>query len=377
MMRRMKGKSMNKSESHNPQTVQDAWYAYPGEANDVVLSTRVRLARNLANFPFPHAFRSDDAQRVKSLVFDSFMQMDPQQKYQSLAVKNLDPLGQRILSERGVISPESASSPMAGVIVRTDGRIACTVNSSDHVRISAFVTGLNAQSAFSLCKEVDDNLQSTLQFSASQEFGYLTSSLYNCGSGMKISVLVHLPSISYAGFLDRIFKDLMAKSCVISGFYGAGTDSGSSLGSYYQISTSNAFTGSEQTQIDDISLIIRQITEFERKTRKEIADNRPTGIRDQVYRALAVVKYSRFVGSREGVDLISRIKWGVDAGILSGIDDTELFALLYRIQTAHLQYVIRTSELKYEKDITDEELKIARLRSLIIQEAVARVQLTA
>ncbi len=366
---------MNKSDSSTTQATQDAWYAYPGEANDVVLSTRVRLARNLANFPFPHAFRADDAQRVKSLVFDSFVQMDPQQKYQSLAVKNLDPLGQRILSERGVIGSEVSSSPMAGVIVRTDGRIACTVNTSDHVRIAAFVTGLNAQTAFSLCKEVDDNLQETLQFSASQEFGYLTSSLHDCGSGMKISVLMHLPSISFAGLLDRIFKDLMAKSYNISGFYGAGSDSGSSLGSYYQISTANSFTGSEQTQIDDITLIAKQIVEFERKTRKEIADNKPTCIRDQVYRALAVVKYSRFIGSREGVESVSRIKWGIDAGILRGIDDSALCALLYRIQTAHLQYVIRTSELKYEKDVTDEEQKIERLRSLIFQEAVAKVQL--
>ena len=141
---------MNKAESRSPQPNQDAWYSYPGKENDVVLSTRVRLARNLASFPFPHAFRSDDAQRVKSLVFDSFSQMDSDQKYQSLAVKNLDPLGQRILSERGVISPETASAPMAGVIVRNDGKIACTVNTCDHVRISAFVTGLNAQTAFTL-----------------------------------------------------------------------------------------------------------------------------------------------------------------------------------------------------------------------------------
>ncbi|HOS29163.1 MAG TPA: hypothetical protein PLR39_00040 [Treponemataceae bacterium] len=368
---------MNKPDSRSPQTTQDAWYSYPGKENDVVLSTRVRLARNLASFPFPHAFRSDDAQRVKSLVFDSFSQMDPDQKYQSLAVKNLDPLGQRILSERGVISPETASSPMAGVIVRNDGKIACTVNTSDHVRISAFVTGLNAQTAYTLCKDVDDNLQNTLQFSASKEFGFLTSSLGDCGSGMKISVLVHLPSISAAGFLDRIFKDLMAKAYVISGFYGAGNDSGSSLGSYYQISTSNSFTGSEISQIDELSLVIKHIAEFERKTLKELADNRPTSVRDQVYRALALVKYSRFIGSREGVDLISRIKWGSDAGILSGIENSELFALLYRIQTAHLQYVIRTSELKYEKDVVSEEKKIERLRSLIIQEAVAKVQLTA
>lgn len=368
---------MSKPDNQSAQAAQDAWYSYPGKDTDVVLSTRIRLARNLASFPFPHAFRSDDAQRVKSLVFDSFAQMDNEQRYQSIAVKSLDPLGQKILSERGVISPLTASSPMAGVIVRNDGKIACTVNSSDHVRISAFVTGLNTKTAFSLCKEVDESLQNTLQFSALREFGYLTASLGDCGSGMKISVLVHLPSISASGFIDRVFKDLMAKSYVITGFYGAGNEAGSSLGSYYQISTSNSLAGDENSQMDEFSLVIKHLTEFERKTRKELADNRPTSVRDQVYRALALIKYSRFIGSREGVDLISRIKWGVDAGILDGIENTELFALLYRIQTAHLQYVIRTSELKYEKDVVLEENKIERLRSLIIQEAVAKVQLTA
>lgn len=368
---------MHKPDSKESHVAQDAWYSYPGDDNDVVLSSRVRLARNLASFPFPNSFRSDDAQRIQSLVFDSFLQMDEEQRYQSITVSSLDPLGQKILSERGVISPEVVSQPMTGVVVRTDGKIACTINATDHVRISAFVTGSNVHNAFSLSKNVDDNLQKTLQFAASMDFGFLSASLSDCGSGMKVSVLVHLPSISSSGLLERVFKNLMGQNFVISGFYGAGSDPGASLGSYYQISTSNSLSGSEQSQMQEITLAIKNITEFERKTRKELADNRPTSIRDQVYRALALVKYARFIGSREGIDLISKIKWGRDLGLFTGIDDTVLFALLYRIQSGHLQFVIRTSELKYEKDVVTDDQKIERLRALIIQEAVAKVQLNA
>ena len=120
----------------------------------------------------------------------------------------------------------------------------------------------------------------------------------------------------------------------------------------------------------------KKIIDFERKVRSEIADNKPTFIRDLFYKAIAIVKYSRLIESREGIDLISKIKFGVDLGLLTGVETNLLFSLLYRVQNAHLIYVIRSSDLSYEKDINTEELKIERLRSLILQESLTTLQIT-
>ena len=245
----------------------DAWYSIDGSDNDVVLSTRVRLARNLVNFPFPSAYKGDDAERVRALIFDSFVHMENPEHYQLVCVHNLENLGQRILIERGVIVSDIVSSPSPGVVVRLDGKVSCTVNNIDHLRISSFVSGLDVTHGFNLAHNLDLAMQNRLQFASSVDFGYLTTQFSDTGSGMKISLMLHLPSITHTGILQRVFKDVLAQGFIISGFYGTGSDSGSSLGSYYQLSNSSSFFGSEEGQIESITSIAKNICETERKIR--------------------------------------------------------------------------------------------------------------
>ena len=363
--------------SNQSTEISDAWYSVDGPDNDVILSTRIRLARNLVNFPFPQGFKNSDGDRVLSLVFDAFSKVDENDSYQSLLVSDLDSLGQKILSERGVIEPDTISQSSSGLVLRGDGKVSCTINYNDHIRLSSFSTGLNIDYGYSLVKEIDEKIQTHLQIAGSNEFGYLTSSIKDAGSGMKISLLVHLPAVSQSGMLDRILKEVMAEGYSVSGYYGSGMESGSSLGAFYKISTETSFADDEETQKEKINKLGKKIIDFERKVRLEIADNKPTLVRDAVYRAIAIVKYSRFIELREGIDLISKIKFGKDLGLLTGIDDNLLFALLYRIQNSHLSYVIKSSDLSYEKDVSTEELKIERLRSLILQESFTTLQVTA
>ena len=243
--------------------------------------------------------------------------------------------------------------------------------------MSSFVTGLDLSNAKKLVKEIDDKLQKHLQIAGSVEFGYLTSAIKDAGSGMKISLLVHLPAISYGGMLDRVLKEIMSEGFSVIGYYGSGMTLGSSLGAFYKISTEVSFSDDEEIQLEKINNLGKKIIDFERKVRLEIADNKPTFVRDLVYKAIAMVKYSRFIDSRDGIDLISKIKFGLDLGLLTGIETNVLFSLLYRVQNAHLSYVIRSSDLSYEKDVNTEELKIERLRSLILQETLNTMQITA
>lgn len=360
----------------NNATISDAWYGVPGPDNDVILSTRIRLARNLVDFPFPQNFKNSDGERVQSLVFDAFNKIDENETYQSILISDLDSLGQKILSERGIIEPDAISQSASGLVLRGDGKVSCNVNCNDHIRLSSFVTGLALKNSINLVKEIDNKLQNYLQLAGSADFGYLTSSIKDVGTGMKISLLVHLPAITYSGMIERLFKEVMSEGFSVTGFYGSGMEVGSSLGAIYKISSENSFEKNEEFQLEKINYLGKKIIDFERKVRMDIADNKPTFVRDLVYKAIAIVKYSRFIERREGIDLISKIKFGLDLGLLSGVETNLLFSLLYRTQNAHLTYVIRSSDLSYEKDVATEELKIERLRSLILQETLTTLQIT-
>ena len=368
----------------------DAWYAYPGTDNDVVLSTRVRLARNLANFPFPNKLhgsanaisRETDGQRIQSIVFDSFNRFENSDQFQAISVDKLDPLGSRILEERGVI--DSTEGENLGIVMRTDGKVSCTVNVIDHVRIASFTPGLDVDGALGLCREVDDGMQKNVQFAASYDFGYLTSSLLDAGSGMKISLRVHLPSLSALGRIQTVSQDMQEKGILFTACYGAGGvdkantlgGKGMSLGSYYQIAGTNSFTGNEYDQTAAVAAVGKQLVELERKARTECSQSMPTDIRDDVYRAYALSRFSKFISLREAIDVVSGVKWGKDLGLLTGIDDAELHALLYRIQEAHLEFVLKSGNFNFEKDIADNtDKKVCRLRALILQEAFQDIHL--
>lgn len=352
-----------------------AWYAYGGPENDVVLSTRVRLARNLANFPFPSKFRGDDAERVQTLVFDSFAQSEHPDCYQALAVKDLDELGAKILCERGVLESDAKTVPGSGIVVRTDGKVACAINVRDHVRICAFVPGLAGAAAYDMCHEMDAELQKKLQFAASYDFGFLTSSFADSGSGMKVSVRLHLPAISFSSRLGEYVKQVQEKGVELSACFGSGTERGSSLGSFYQVSTKSSATGSEFDQMAVIVSAVKYLAESERREREAVMKNRPTEMMNEVVRALATAMYASLMPLRESVDIIGKIKWGKDAGILTGIEDGDLCALLYRVQDGHLQFVLKDGSFQFSDDVAGNEmLKINQLRARTLCEAFEEIK---
>jgi protein arginine kinase len=347
-----------------------AWYSGTGAEGDVILSTRVRLARDLANFPFPENFRGDDGMRVQTLVFDSFSRFENPDQYQVVDIGTLDGTGTRILSERGVLDTPAGT----GLVIRSDGRVCCTVNSSDHVRIAAFVPGLDGDSALGLCRTIDESMQQSLQFAASYDFGFLTASVNDAGSGMKLSFRAHLPAVSFCGKTAELSQSLQEKGFSLSACFGAGSAYGASLGSYYQIASVSAFNGSELDQLAALTAAGKYVAETERKFRRECAENKPTAVRDCVYRAYAAVKFGRFVTQREAVGIISGIKWGRDTGLLNGVEDSELCALLYRIQEGHLGFLLGNGSFNFEKDVEqDPAQKMNRLRALILQEAFENI----
>lgn len=350
----------------------ESWYNHKGMDDDVVVSSRVRLARNLANFPFPVNFHDDDAERIQNIVLDSFNHFPDVDAWQMVPFSSLEPLGEKILMERKLFQEKNGT----GLVTRLDGVVSCLVNCKDHVRISSFYPGLACDKAYSTSRDVDENLQKHIQFAASHDFGFLTSRVKDAGSGMKTSVVLHLPSISYSGKLKELYEELKPKGFTIRDCYGAGERSASSLGSFYQISNASSAKGSEIDQLASITAETKLICEMERKIRDELADNRRTVLCDLVVRSFAVTRYCSLMGLREAIDVISTLKWGLDLGFIEGPEDYDFSSLLYRVQSGHLEFLLKTSNFKFEEDILeDQNLKEQRLRAIVLQKILENMKL--
>lgn len=357
------------------------WYSRSGPLSDVILSTRVRLARNLADFPFPAHFKADDAVRVQTLVFDAFMKSERADSYQALPVAGIDSLSAGLLIERGLIQTSTLNAPGGGLVMRINGRkansgLACTINDEDHVRISCFCSGLDCDRAYKNCQEVDELLQKSLQFAASYDFGYLTANVKDCGSGIKFSARVHLPAMAFLGEIGDFFESIALKGMVAEPAFPPFSKTGAGTGGFYQLSSNQAGTGNEVEQMVNFTAVLRQAADSERKGRNSLIQKRTTEITDRIVKAFSVAKFSLLLDMREALMIISDIKLGKAMGLLRGIDDEAITPLIYRVQDSHLKTVIKNGSFAFPKDIAENTQKQAdRLRALIIQDAFENLEL--
>lgn len=356
--------------ARSKKTAGDAWYNAAGDDDDVIVSSRVRLARNLANFPFPENFDEESAARVQNIIFDSFNHFDDAEAYQTVMLSTVPSLGAKILRERGLFQENFGT----GLVMRIDGVSSCLVNCTDHVRISSFAPGLACNAAYVSSRDIDMQLQESVQFAASHDFGYLTARALDSGSGMKISLRVHLPSISYAGKIPELIKYCEERGYAVQDCFGSGSVFSLSLGGFYQISTTQAVSGNEIDQLAGITSLGKYICEFERKIRADYADNKSTAVRDLILRSFAQARFCLLMNMRESIDIISAVKWGLDLGYIKGIKDHDLSSLLFKVQSGHLGFLLKTSDFHFDNDVADDDaLKENRLRAIIMQEAFKKM----
>ena len=352
----------------------DAWYTAAGKDDDVVLSSRVSLARNLANFPFPSRLSPSEDEHIQAIVFDSFNRMEDAADFHTVRISALDSNGFKIMCERGILSEADSRGAL---ILRNDGPLSCTVNTTDHVLLSSFKSGSDMDGLKAFLSGIDSKLQESIQFAASCDFGYLNSSIFDSGSGMKLSFSRHLPCLTFSGKIPSLIRNLQEDSLLLSGLFGAGGatvisfsgGAGSSLGFYYKLQTKASSSGSEMEQLVNIVSWAKKITEMERSERSVFSKKMNSGMRNFIQRSTALSEASLFVSFREAVEIISAVKLGKDTGFLGGIEDSVLHALLYRIQDGHLGYVLKSGNFDFEDDVSSEFLKIQRLRSMILRES--------
>lgn len=310
------------------------WYEKAGSCGDVVCSTRVRLARNLRQFPFPARATEKQREAVEEKVKDALLSGNSilSKEFRFLPLESASEEEAVSLVERHIVSPEFISDRQGkALLISEDESISIMINEEDHLRIQVLKEGLSLKEAAETADRIDTLLSETLDFAYDPEFGYLTQCPTNLGTGMRASVMLHLPALTENGAMPRISSNLSKLGLTIRGTYGEGSKS---IGGLYQLSNQITLGLSENEAIENLRSITTQLMEEERKARSRMSEN--IAWQDKIDRAAGILKTARVLSSSEFMELLSYIRFGLSTGVLQGVTTEELNALMVNAQPATL-----------------------------------------
>ena len=303
------------------------WYNMSSPEDDVVVSTRIRLARNLSGIPFPSRMTAEQLEelkaKVKSAIIDSNTPFAKSLKY--IDMNAVPEVEINAMVERHIISPEfAAKSKNRAIILSDDESISIMIGEEDHLRIQVLLGGLQLEKAYDIAERLDTLLYDSLHFAFDDELGFLTECPTNLGTGLRASVMLHLPVCESLGDITTLSENINKIGFTVRGMYGEGSRSAASL---YQVSNQITLGISEKNAIDNLKIITSQLIEKERTSRKNLETIK---LEDTVFRALGTIKGSRILSGKEMMSLLSRIKLGASLGILN--TDINPFGILVENQ---------------------------------------------
>lgn len=310
------------------------WYESEGEKSDVVISTRIRLARNLNGYPFPHLMNQAQMNEVCQKVRDALIGGNSaiRDSFRYVKAEKLSPVELASLAGRHLISPEFANAPKGRALLLTEDESVCImINEEDHVRIQVMGSGMQLEKAYDMADKIDTILDETLNFAFDEELGYLTACPTNLGTGMRASVMLHLPASEADGTLRRVAASLGKIGATIRGSYGEGSQS---VGAMYQISNQVTLGISERDTISNLTDIANQIISLEKKSRGQLLAGE--SYQDTIWRALGILKTARVMSSGEFAGLYSALRVGVAEGLVKGVTLGQLGEAYERVQPARL-----------------------------------------
>lgn len=324
------------------------WLDGSGGEGEIVLSTRVRIARNLGKRRFTHHAPAEELSRILSVTRSAASATESFSTGEFFDMGELSTLDRQFLAERHLVSREFLfNSSHRGLVVGAQERISLMINEEDHLRIQAFSSGLAVQEAFQLADRLDDELSSQLEFAFSERFGYLTACPTNVGTGIRASVLIHLPGLVHTKEIHKLLDSLRQLQHSIRGLYGEGSEV---MGNFFQLSNSGALGTSENTILENLRGLVVRLAGGERKAREMLLGKARSLLEDKVWRAYGLLRYSRSVSSKEALSLISAVRLGVGIGLIKNLSIKTLNELLIYIQPAHLQLLEGRSMEPQERD---------------------------
>jgi protein arginine kinase len=314
------------------------WLRGSGPMSEIVISSRIRLARNVGGVPFlskcsRHQRHSVET-KVRTTILDAAIA--PQVLYVDL--EDAPDIDRQLLVERHLISkPHATAEGARGVAVAENETVSIMVNEEDHLRIQVLRSGLQLEEAWDQINKIDDALESKLDFSFHPRFGYMTACPTNVGTGIRVSVMLHLPALKLTGEIDKVFRAAKDMRLAVRGLYGEGTEA---TGDFYQISNQTTLGKSEDDIISDFkNLVIPKIIDYEVHARKMLVQDRTVALDDKVCRALGALRSARLMASEETINLLSHVRMGVNLGRVKDLDIRTLNELFLQTQPAHLQKI--------------------------------------
>ncbi|HKI85028.1 MAG TPA: ATP--guanido phosphotransferase [Candidatus Krumholzibacteria bacterium] len=324
------------------------WQSEDAPERDIVLSCRVRLARNVEGQVFPHLLGEDALRNLRSRILRAAASCPSADPPSSWAMEELEELERRFLLERHLVSQELVATPIGrAVLMSEDESRGLMVNEEDHLRIQAFGSGLQPKETLDIAMRFASELEEHLTFAHSPRLGYLSACPTNLGTGLRASVLLHLPGISLTRDLEKVLHSLKVLNYTVRGFYGEGSGA---LGELFQVSNSATLGLSGAQIVDDLLHHLRKVISVEREARAVLLEREGTRIEDRVFRAWGILNNARLLTTREAFDLLGDVRLGMSFRLLPGVDETTLRCLLVTIQGAHQEIMAQRSLKPHERD---------------------------
>lgn len=332
------------------------WMTGGGPGGDLVLSSRIRLARNLEDYPFPTLLTPESAAAVLNLMESVTERLNGAGfgRFTMIRMADLGPLDRRVLVEQHLISPQHARNTETGAVILNDDRsISIMVNEEDHLRIQCLLPGLQLHKAWEIATQVDDVIESAVRYAFDDERGYLTTCPTNLGTGIRASVMVHLPGLVISQQAGRLLSQLGKVGVAVRGLYGEGTEA---LGNVFQVSNQITLGPSEVELIDNLIGFTRQLLDQERSARERLYREDEDALKDRVMRAYGLLTNAWTMSSEEAMRLLSDVRLGIDLNILSHVRPEIFNELIVLTRPACLQKLAGR-----ELDARERDLRRARL----------------
>ncbi|WP_017729628.1 protein arginine kinase [Halalkalibacterium ligniniphilum] len=313
------------------------WMKKEGPDSDIVLSSRIRLARNLEQFNFPLLTTMEESKAVVTHVAQAIGNdtYDSLGAFELLHVDEMKPNEKRVLVEKHLISPHLAEESKHGaVLLSEDESVSIMINEEDHLRIQCLFAGFQINEGLVLAGGIDDWIEQRVTYAFDEKRGFLTSCPTNVGTGLRASVMMHLPALVMTQQINRILPAINQLGLVVRGIYGEGSEA---LGNVFQISNQLTLGKSEEDIVEDLRGVVMQLIQQERAARHMLMQSSKLQLEDRVYRSFGILAYSRVIESKEATQKLSDVRLGIDLGLLEGISGNILNELMILTQPGFLQ----------------------------------------
>jgi protein arginine kinase len=322
-----------------------------GPSDWIVLSSRVRLARNLKDMAFPGWAKKADRVRACNLIQPAVENLAEMAGSFSESMEGLAALDKQILVERHLISREHAAKGTGSSLILNRGESICVmVNEEDHLRMQSLRPGLQLREAWLAIDQIDTLLEQKLDFAFTSELGYLTACPTNLGTGIRVSAMLHLPALVLAEQINQIIQAVNKLGLAVRGFYGEGTEA---LGNVFQVSNQMTLGESEAEIVERLSKVVAQIIEHEENARGSLMEKKRKTVLNHIGRAYGILANAHSISSKETMNLLSLMRLGVDMAMFPGVERALVDELFVITQPAHLQ-------LKYSEKLSAEERDVLR-----------------